>query len=610
MRSTALIAATMAVIILTAFAPAESKEVTLDRILAEHRIAVITTEQPDSISRYLLTLGIRNSRTLTLTELMINSRNLGDENSLLFLMDRKKSRRLIEEEERLLPCRTSAIGADEVILYAAKAPGRNAWDILVSAPNEKWLKWELDRLSRSNLSGMRLEARGTILERFRVKRLTVVSTEGKQVVSDWIAKQNQPGQDSVDYDFCPAELWDGAADSASDLMFILNSHGLNDQTRKSILPYLPKATNKWLDDNADAQESSAARQVTADEEGASRNVSAVVSPSSRQLGSMLNKYARTEAIPESIERTKLTDLRDYSRMIVVARFADRKQDAGSKVLDDLAGNLTSGMSSHTGFQCVNRQDLKELALETYLNQLPDKTSDTENKLGDATAVAVVDLASINTETLYQALDARCATAALPAFDEEKPRPPREPRPNDKPLFCAHTYDEVNGSRANDPKYRRDHRDWEYEKMPRYRHELDRWERDKRDYEDRRQEHEMEWVTSINCIQRARVTGNLRIYDLRSGEVEQAGRVVFSCPITGSTESQALCKEDRVVVRGEDRRPRTPDVPRPTDEVSDQTVITDAIRAACDNAVEKLMETALLPIDRAAKQSVAAASSRR
>jgi len=604
MRSIALIVAMTAVIVSAGLTTAEGKEVSLDRILAEHKITVITAEQPDSISRYLLNLGVRNPPTMTLTELMINSRNLGDGNSLLFIVDRKKSRRLIEEEERLLPCRTSAIGPDEVILFAAKAPGRNAWGILVSAPNEKWLKWELERLGRSNLTSLTLEARGTILERFKVKRLYVVSTEGRQTVADWIAKHNKPGQDAIDWDFCPAEGWDSAADSSSDVMFILNSQALSDKARKSILPYLPKATQDWLVDESTTQESSAARQVITGDEGAGHSVSAVLSPSSRQLGSVLRKYANMEAIPESIERTKLTDLRDYSRVIVVARFADRKQEAGSKVLDDLAGNLTSALSSRTGFQCVNRQDLKELALETYLNQLPDKTPDAENELGDATAVAVVDLSSINAETTYVAGDPRCITPVLPPFDEERPRRPREPDPEDKPLFCAHTYDKIDGSRANDPKFRRDHRQWEYEKMPKYRRELERWEQDKRDYEDRRRWRDMEWVTSINCVQRARITGNLRIYDLRSGEVEQAGRVVFSCPIAGNTESLNLYKEDRTVARGEDSRPRVPEVPRSALDVTDQTVITDAIRAACDEAIEKLLASSLLPIDGAANQNVA------
>ena len=193
---------------------------------------------------------------------------------------------------------------------------------------------------------------------------------------------------------------------------------------------------------------------------------------------------------------------------------------------------------------------------------------------------------------------------LPPFDEEKPGRPHEPDPEDKPLFCAHTYDKIDGSRANDPKFKRDHRQWEYEKMPRYRRELERWEQDKRDYEDRRRFHDMEWVTSINCVQRARITGNLRIYDLRSGEVEQAGRVVFSCPIAGNTESLSLYKEDRTVARGEDSRPRTPEAPRPTVDVTDQTVITDAIRAACDEAIEKLLASSLLPIDGAVGGNVA------
>lgn len=595
MRSLTYFAAAM---ILLCSISAQAREVSLDRILGEHRITVVTTEKPESIYRNLLDMGVRNPVTTTTTELMINKRNLKDKDSLLFIMDRKKARRMIDLEENLLPCRTAAIDPNEVILFAAKALGRNGWDILISAPNEKWLKWELERLSKSNLSMLALQERGTILERFRVKRLCVISNEEKQVAADWVAPQNQPGRDAIDWDFYPIDQWNGAADGGTDLMFIINSETLTAKEKKSMLVYLPTTTQEWLADSASKQENSAGKQTTTSAENATSNVFAVAAPSARHLRLALSKYAALEYIPEALERTTLTDLRGYGKMVVIARSALRNNDSENKILDDLAGSLTSVMSSRTGFKCISRQDLKELALETYLNNLPNENSsaDLRGKLENATAVAVIDLADVNAQTSYTANAPQCKTAVLPAFSESKPSPPHEPNPDDKPLFCAHTYDEVNGSRANDPHYIRDHNEYHNEKLPNYHRELRRWEERSQDYERTRRDHDMEWIVSITKTQQAKVTGNLRIYDLSSGEVEQVGKVVFSCPVTGSGAKDSLDQEDRVVVRGEENRPQSLIPPDSTNSVSDQVVINDAMREACTAAVNELMKNALLPID--------------
>lgn len=572
----------------------QAKDVSMDRILAEHRITVVTTEKPETVSRYMLDMGIRNPVTTTLTELMIAKRELKDGDSLLFAIDRNKARHLITQEEQLLPCRTSAIDPNEVILFAAKAQGRNGWDILISAPNEKWLRWELDRLTKSNLSQLSLVARGMIIERFRVKRLCIVSNDTRQMAADWIKAQTQPGKDAIDWEFYSADKWDGASDSGSDVLFILNRETLAEKTKDSLSPYLPKGAREWLADNSGAQDYIVDKQIITSDEGASHSATAVAAPGSRHLRTTLRQYSKLESIPESLVRNKLTDMRGYGRMVVVARLADRKAEADDKTLDTLAGNLTNALSAQTGFQCVNRQDLKELSIETYLNHIPD-AKDAPGK-GHVTAVAVLDLSSISAETTYAANEPRCTTSVLPEYDEPKPREPREPHPDDKPLFCAHTYDVVNGSRANDPHYIRDHNEWEHEKMPRYRRDLSRWERDKRDYEDSRRDHEMEWIVSVSEAQRVKITGNLRVYDLSSGDVQQVGKVVFSCSTHGNAGRDGVYSEDRVVVRGEDNRPRSPLVPESIHSVSDDAVISDALKDACDAAVSELVANTLLPID--------------
>lgn len=585
------------IILLLGVMPAvQARDVTLDRILAEHRITVVTTEKPESISGDLLNFGIRRPTMMTITELMVQARNFKDEDSVLFIMDRKKARRLIAEEEKYLPCSNSSIVSNEVILFAAKAQGRNGWEIQISAPNEKWLKWELDRLSKSNLSKIALQARGTILERFKVKQLNIVSNEGRQTIENWINAQSQPGQDAIDWELCTPDDWDGS-DKNNNLLFVLNSETLSSKAQNNLPSTLPKPVSEWLASADHDSEICAAELSVSGDNNESHTVSAIIAPSSRLMINALGKYNKLESIPSSIDRIKLTDLRKYGRMIVIARFADRSQQSDPKLLDDIAGSLTNAISPGTGFTCINRQDLKELALETYLNQLPEKSSsDIHSKFGDATAVAIVDLSTISTETTYRASNPQCLTAPFPEFSDSKPSEPQKPNPEDKPLFAGHTYDKVNGSRANDPHYIKDLEDYYHDKLPKYQKELHRWEQNKSEYEDRRRYHDMEWETAISRTEKVGVTGDLRIYDLSSGDVDKVGKVVFTCPITGSEQKNSDFRKDRSVVRGEDSRPSAVSVPDAVSDISDRGLITSAMRHACFDAAARLLATSLLPID--------------
>ncbi|MEN6357328.1 MAG: hypothetical protein ABFD83_09615 [Armatimonadota bacterium] len=588
-------------VLVSALPGAYASKVTVSRILREHRISVVTTEKSESISKYVFRLGVRNETYMATTNLLIEKSRLKDKDSLLFVVDREKARRLIDEEKKLLPCPPAAVDSAEVLLYAAKASGRNGWDIIVSAPNEKWLDWELDRLCKSDLDSMRLEERGSILDRFQVKRLCVISNAGKQLAEDWISRQLRPGCDTIDWQFVSLGSGTESIDPDMDLLYIINKAALG-ENGKPVLPDLPAAMRSWLDSDESSDECGAEKQSIVKETGSTRTVSAVIAPCARQLKSFLAEYPSVDSMPQALSTTNLTDLGKYRQMIVIARAGDRGDKIPTAAIDDLAGKMTSALAAQTGFECVGRQDLKELVYMALLHQKEGNLDSNDivkiRKAADgARALAVVDVAAYTTQTDYSANSPRCCTSPLASFSESEPSRPHEPDPNERKLgiFGAHKYDEVDGSRSNDPDFIRDHRRWE-EDMHDYRRDHERWERRKRDYEDARLYHQMDWEVSINSTQTVRVSGNLRIYDIGELESDCAGKVIFSCPLGGVGSRSGVYWSDHVKVQGEQNQPSLPSAPQSTTYILDQTVASEAFGNACADAVGDLLARAILPMD--------------
>ena len=568
--------------------------VDLDRILREHKITVGTTEQAGSISRLILDARINHQSTITVSELLAKTKSMKGGESTLYIVDRSKGK---AEECELLPCPLSAIDPNEVILYARKTPGAgNRWEMLVSAPNEKWLQWELERISTSDVRRRTLDAIGSIIDRYKVKRMLIVSTEGRQIANDWVMGQTQPGKDAIDWEYMDASAWNGSA-SGTDVLFLLDKQKIpRDAT--SLISSLPKAIQTLHTSDTCESDITAAKETVQDLTGSPRSICVVISPCARHLCAAINRYSSLDSIPESVKTENLKDLRPYGQMAIMVRSGDRAIDSDNNVINDFCAKLTTAMSgSVTGFECMSDLDLKEIKFSFNDDSIDSATlAKIKKKIGKANAFAVADLTALDVSTTYISNSPVCETSRYGEFSKEQPREPRRPNPSEKPLFRGHTYDEVDGSRENDPKYIRDLNNYRNKLLPAYERAMRAWERDKEEYEYKRNSHEMDWKVSIDAIQSAKVSGNLRIYDAGKLGSEKAGKVIYSCSLSGEVQRQSLYKSDRKVVRGEDNKPDSPDVPEGRRTVSDMTIVSDALKAACEKGVRNILMTAMVPSD--------------
>lgn len=602
------------IILFSVLSPAFGGIVNVDRMLREHRIYVATNEDPTELNKYWLDWRPMNATVMPISELFLNRSRLADGGFVIWIIDRSRGR-MIPEEEELLPSPLSSIAPGEVLVYASKTGNKRSpfrhgrWDVLITAPDRKWLHYELDRLGKSGILDRAVGERGTVLDRYSVKRMCIISNEGRQVAEDWVARQTSPGKSAIDWDFIPAESWTPESDPGMDTVCILNRDNLNEKSAK-VAALLPEPLRAWLTSDTAHDECAAAKQTVSGASGQARTVAAVVGPCTRHLKSILDRYSSLGKIPEALSTSRLTDLSPYPRVVVVVRPGDREFDGQGGLLDDFAGKITAALSSaELGFRCESRQDLKELIYESLRRGQGDidraGVTEIRSRIAEAGALVVADLAAVTLQTSYAANSPRCMSQPYPAFSEPKPHEPTKPNPGRRRfgIFGPRVYPKG----SSDPRYRDDYARWMRD-MDEYRYAVRVWENRRHEYEARRDHHDMEWQISMDAIERASISGNLRIYDLSSfGDSNTStGKVVYSCPLKGSCERRHSCRSDRVIVRGESARPGTPDVPDMEESVSDQTVVSEAFLGACRSAVGGMLTTAILPCDRAAAtQNVAA-----
>ncbi len=584
-----------ALMMLTIGAALAKGQVTLDRILLEHTMHAVSTEKTSAISKYIFDLRMRDPSVITITDLLIKASHLQDEEGIFFIIDRSKIRNLSPEEEALLPCPTSAIDANQVILYSRKATGRNAWEILVSAPNQKWLQWELNRLCTSGLRDVRLDERGSILDRYLVKRLIVVSTEDRQTADAWIKGQTRPGGNAIDWDFVRVDAWKPDQNAGVDTVFLLDRQKMADKY-PDVVKSLPRDLQSWISGGVSKAGVAAVKETVQGDQ--SFAIEAIVAACPRHLAAALAKYSSLDRIPGSLDEQRLHDLSSYEQMAVIVRSGDRSD--GGSVLNDLGGKLNSALSrTDLGFVGVSRQDLKELIFQSI--DKGDKIDSNEllqirQKIGKACAFAVADLTAVDAKTTYVANSPNCESSPYPAFSSPEPSEPCEPNPDETILFKGKRYRLVNGSRKNDPHYINDLDNYKQNLLPEYRRAHRQWEHDRNDYESRRRYHDMEWSRSVDAVQSVKVSGNLRIYDAGSLGTDTAGQLIFSCSLNGNAERTATYKSDRVSVQGEDSRPDSMEAPEARSSVDDAGIVSDAIASACDSVVAEIKRTAVLPCD--------------
>lgn len=592
-RKSICLAITLAASILLPVGPAAAKtDVTLDRIVLQHLMHVVSTERADAISKYLFDLRLRDQSAMTPADLITKTKTLKDEEGILFIMDRSKAKHLSPEEESLLPCPTAAIEANQVILYSRKAKGRNAWEILISAPNEKWLFWELDRLCTSSLRNAKLDERGSTLDRYLVKRLLVVSTEGREVADSWIRGQTHPGGNAIDWDFTPAESWRESDNSGVDTVFLLDRQKLAANSA-AVVKSLPRDAQTWFGGDSGKSSIVAAKETIQGDSPYS--VQCIVAPCTRLLTSALAKYSSLDSIPGSLAQERMRDLSGYGQIAIVVRSGSQEN-----AINDFGAKLNSALSaSDTGFACVSRQDLAELVLNSIGDSdRIDATQLTQirKKIGKARALVIADLTAVDANTSYSANSPTCETAAYAAFTAAEPTKPTEPDPDESILFKGKKYRVVDGSRRHDPHFIDDLRDYREKLLPKYETAHRRWKRDKADYEDSRRSHEMQWSRTVDAVQSVSVAANLKIYDAGSPGADTAGRLLFSCSLNGSAQRRDQFISDRVTVRGEDSKLGALQGPASHAGVSDSALVSQALEQACGSAAEEIKRTAILPSD--------------
>ncbi|MCX8052941.1 MAG: hypothetical protein N3B12_03965 [Armatimonadetes bacterium] len=587
---------------------ATKKPVNVWRILKEHRPTVVTTEQPEKLERIWMKWSIPPLRVMPISEFATKKDSKDDlpkDGDVLFVIDRSKRDLAGPMVEQLLPLPTSAIGADEVVSYVSKTARKrspkftNGWEILVSSPNEKWLYDEMEHAPEVFNVEVEEEV-PTKLHWFRVRPLLIVSTEGKpDWLLNWVNGNNKRVGlgDVLEPEIIECVSFDTERAGIINTLFVLNRNKLGPQG-SNLLASLPEHSRRWYNSESSLRGWALERQVTKREDGSERNVIAIIAPCSRHLELILSKNPKVWEIPETFQNSELRDLSTYDELIIVPRTSSGPSSKESQSLGDFCSKLATALANGTGFRCSTRIDLKDLiytAVEAEAaGRIPPKELATiRGQAPRATALVVAELATLEERTSYLDNDPVRLTELLPPFSEPKPSEPQKPDPEEFIPFAGKKYRIINGSRTNDPRYQEDLRKYEREKAE-YPEKLRSWERKKEDYDHQRRTRDVEWEVSIDRIEEARLTGNLRIYDIRSADIASGGELVYSASIFGEARQKATWKKERVKVVGENSRPSPLQKPDPREEVS-ATLRSIAYENAATKVLQNLVANAVLPI---------------
>ncbi|MGC8862983.1 MAG: hypothetical protein ACP5R5_09455 [Armatimonadota bacterium] len=584
-----------------------ARPVNVWRILKEHRPTVVTTEPAQKLERIWMKWGIPPLRVMPISEFPAKKDSkdeLPKDGDVLFVIDRNKRELIGPLVEALLPLSTSAIGRDEVVSYVSKTARNrssrfaNGWEILVSSPNERWVYDELEHAPEVFNVEVR-EDEPTRLHWFRVRPLRIVSTEGKP---DWLLSWMRDNctriglGDVLEPEIVEWESFDPSAFPPMDTLFLINRNKLGGQ-ETAIAALLPHEMRKWFSDGSSRTEWAIQREVAKNDDGQERTTIAIIAPCTAHLRHALALNPKVWEIPETLAKFELKDLSAYRDVIVVPKANSGPDSKEARNVGDLCSKVATALANGTGLRCSTRLDLKDVIFTAVEAEAQGRISAGDSQkirkqAPGATALAIVELASLDERTNYVENEPRRLTELYPEFREPRPSEPSRPDPEEFIPFKGKKYRIVNGSRTNDPHYQEDLRKYERERAE-YPEKLRQWERRKEEYEERRRRHQIDWEVSANEEARITLSGNLRIYDLPAADVGAGGRLLYSAFINGTATEKKLWKKDRRVVIGEDGRPDPIELPYPTDEVS-SSIRSKAFEEAAVRALEELTANTILP----------------
>ncbi len=575
--------------------------VNMMRILREHRVTVVSTEPAAKLAKHFLDWGVNVEKVLTFAQLLAEKDRLPGDGDVLFIIDRTKERGISTLERQLLPLPAGAIEPNSVLTFVSKTGYRrgqrykNGWDILISAPDEKWLQKTLKIVP--TILGREVDERAPVkLYDFAISRLLIVSNAGRDLAQNWADAQFNPNRAAVDWEFVPLDLWQGDSYEERDILFILSTARMI-APPPELLDEMPKDVKMWLAGSTSKTEAVACRESAPTDSGTRSTRYAIVAPSERHLQQSLKQYPSTEAIPDTLARRKFADLRGYNLLAIAVRTADRSPTNGLE-LNEFAAKLTSELTARvTGFTCSTQQDLLETGYAEALaaqSAIDSVQAEEIHARTNAQALVVLDLSAVTKETSFHSNEPVRMTSLLPPFSEPEPRRPSPPDPEASVLFRGKKYRLVEGDRRNDPRYKADYSAYE-EALRDFPNKLYRWERARDSYESQRNIRMIDWEVSLDAVQRTQVAGNLRVYDMRPGS-STIGKLEYAQAVSGGSSRHTNYKTERVTVRGEMNRPPGIFVPAMTPQIADFSLVSEAFQDACARAAESIIESSILPAD--------------
>lgn len=571
--------------------------ITMMRVFKEHKVSLVTTENFDSLEKYWLDWNIHFDKIINISELIYSKDSFPAEGDTVFVIDRSKLKNLSPEISNLLFVKSSAIGDNELITAISKSAKKlnpkydNGWQMIISAPNQKWLNFEMQRIApkKSMILYQSLSEAGiNILDKYSVKHINVITTESPLSLEKWFNKQFDYKNEAIDPDYFDIQNTDKQPDPNSDSLYFL------DRTKITKISDLIK---EIMPDNIIEWSSNPLRKfqyITGIESNNLNNSYILCYPVNRLLNNSLTRFESLKSISSSIKTSEFNDLAKYSQVTIISNASSSNADTQQVWESDIASRLASEITSKIGLKCANRQDLKQSMYEAIQNRQSSAVVKSDSKTKQVSLLAVIDINPTAVTTYYSPAP-KCITEKYPAFSEVEPVRPESPNPERVDLFSGHHYKIVDGSRKNDPKYIKDCDVYLHEKKV-YPEKHSRWESKRRDYEDSRDYHQMQWVRTINEVQKVKVSGNIKFYELSSVDSPTQAVLILNQPISAQVSVDNEFKNDTIILRGESFAPAAIRIPDNRDGIYDSSLYTSTFTAAIKKGVNLIISGSVTPLD--------------
>lgn len=479
--------------------------------------------------------------------------------SLVFFLAGKDSTNVLPPRlSALLPISTNIVGSRVSVVEAikdAERPGEPTFRVGVYAPDAPRLARLAQRFATRRVDNFRDLA---FREQYATNRVALFSdAEEQTVLAEWGRVSTPNVWNEVTW--YPLSARSGL--TPEQLAECTEVYFVNRSAPDAPLPSLAQ--------NALASLSARPASVlVAQTNTAGENPVVVVSAPSRAL--LETRIARRRTVDELKQESPVFEAVDLSRTGPTSLLIVGGSQLSSDLMNGLHADL-SGRLRQIGIPVEPRGPLLTKMEGDLALQMAQGATDTKGYLRRRIPTRYVwafTLTDIQGATTFRAQEQK-VTPDFPRFDDAEPGRPRRGRDEDE------------------DQYQRRLRDW--------RDNWNRWDRKRRDYNDRFRTDSCDWKQWVEYEQTARVTGRLQLIDTKS--TNGAAFVWETACSADTTQTGRQVDTQHVSVRGHDTRPNSLKAPPNTDHCPPSLLFT-TMKTAAERGFAQLREEALLPTGKA------------